>query len=164
MSIRLIKAADFDFIYGLYMHPLVNPWLLYNPMPEEEFVPIFNELLAQNIIYIFALQTEPVGMFKFILQQHRNAHCAYLGGLAIHPNFSGKGYGSEMMTAILQLARQHQRVRVELSVATINHAAIALYEKHGFVKEGVLRRYTWYRAENRFIDEVMMSFIDETMR
>jgi L-phenylalanine/L-methionine N-acetyltransferase len=164
MSIRLITATDFNFIYNLYMHPQVNPWLLYDPMTEQEFEPVLKALFAQNIIYVFEQEGSPVGMFKFIVQQHRNAHCAYLGGLAIHPAFGGRGLGAAMMEAIVNLAKQQQIIRIELSVATINTNAIALYEKHGFVKEGVLRCYTWYKNENRFIDEVMMSRVDDSIR
>jgi len=34
-----------------------------------------------------------------------------------------------------------------------------LYEKAGFVKEGVLKKYTWLKNENKFLDEVMMAYL-----
>lgn len=157
--IRKMAAEDFPFIYNLYMHPVTNPWLLYEAMDESSFLPIYNELLSKNIIYIFSEEGKDIGMFKFIHHQHRNAHMAYLGGLAIHPEYAGKGYGKKMMDEIIALGKEMGLVRIELSTATINDKAIALYEKSGFVKEGILRKYTWLKNENKFIDEVMMSLL-----
>ena len=156
---RSITATDFDFIYSLYMHPQVNPWLLYEPMDAAAFKPVFEDLLSKNILYIFEAEGRPVGMFKFIQQPYRNHHIAYLGGLGIHPEFTGKGYGQQMMTEIVALGKTMGIVRIELTVATINEKAITLYEKNGFVKEGVLRKFTHLVKEDRFIDEVMMSYL-----
>ena len=156
---RKINAADFEWIYGLYMHPETNPWLLYEMMDKESFQPIFNELLEKEIIYVYAEDNSAIGMFKLIQLQHRNAHMAYLGGLAIHPDFSGKGYGKKMMQEILALGKEMNLLRIELSTACINEKAISLYEKAGFSKEGILRKYTWLKSENRFLDEVMMSYL-----
>lgn len=157
--IRNITSNDFSFIYGLYMHPAVNPFLLYEQMNAEAFKPIYQDLLERNIIYIFSADGNDVGMFKFIPQQHRNAHIAYLGGVAVDPVFAGKGYGMQMIHAIIELGTIKQMLRIELSVATVNYKAIALYEKAGFKKEGVMQKFTHLVREGRFIDEVLMSYL-----
>ena len=141
------------------MHPETNPWLLYEMMDKESFQPIFNDLLEKEIIYVYEEDDNAIGMFKLIQLQHRNAHMAYLGGLAIHPDFSGKGYGKKMMQEILALGKEMNLLRIELSTASINEKAISLYEKAGFSKEGILRKYTWLKSEDRFLDEVMMSYL-----
>jgi putative acetyltransferase len=158
---RNITAGDLDFIYQLYMHPAVNPFLLYEKMEQAAFMPIYADLLAKNIVFVFEVNGERAGMFKWIPQQYRNHHTVYLGGLAIHPGFAGKGYGSLMMTEIIEKGRLMNSKRIELSVATSNRKAIRLYEKAGFVKEGILRKYTHLVSEDRFIDEVMMSYLYE---
>ncbi len=159
--IRNITKSDFDFIYGLYMHPQVNPFLMYEQMDGAGFISIFNELLAKNIVYIFSVDGNNIGMFKFIKQEHRDSHKAYLGGLAIDPSFSGKGYGLQMMKEIVELGKTMDILRIELSVSTFNEKAISLYEKVGFEKEGVMRKFTHLKSEGRFIDEVMMSYLYE---
>jgi putative acetyltransferase len=157
--VRNITAEDVDFIYRLYMHPQVNPWLLYEQMDQQAFLPVYNELLSKNIIYIFNEDGADRGMFKFIQQQHRNAHTAYLGGVAIDPLFARQGYAVKMMEEIIDLGRMTGIKRIELSTAMINEKAIRLYEKVGFEKEGVLKKYTWLKSENRYLDELMMSYI-----
>ena len=158
--VRKATLQDFDFIYRLYMHPLVNPFLLYEMMDAESFKTIFDELIAKSIKYVFEDGGNAVGMFKLIPLAHRNSHIAYLGGLAIDPAFAGKGYGSVMLNEILAYAKQQGFLRVELSVANINEKAIKLYEKSGFVKEGTFRKFTHLKSENRFLDEVMMAWLD----
>ena len=157
--IRNITESDFDFIFELYMHPKTNPFLLYELMPKVEFQSIFSELLSQNILYIFSENEQNTGMFKLIPYLHRTSHISYLGGLAIHPNFAGKGFGSKMIEAILDLGKQKGLKRIELSTATFNEKAIKLYEKHGFAAEGILKNYTFLKSENQFVDEQLMAYL-----
>jgi len=159
--IRRMTQQDFDFIYGLYMHPEVNKYLLYEPMPQKEFTPIFAELLQKEIIYLFENAGLAAGMFKLIPYTHRSSHIAYLGGLAIHPSHSGKGLGSIMMKEIIDHAKEKGFLRIELSAAVINEKAIRLYEKAGFFKEGILKKYTYLKKENKFLDEVMMAWVND---
>ncbi len=162
--IRKITAQDFDFIYELYMHPQINPYLLYELMSPEEFKEIFNDLVQKEIVYIFYDSDIAAGMFKLMPLTHRNSHIAYLGGLAIHPSFAGKGLGSIMMKEIVGYAKQKSFLRVELSTAIVNEKAIRLYEKAGFTKEGILRKYTHLKKENIFLDEVLMAWIDKSIQ
>lgn len=154
-------SADLDYFYELYMHPEINPYLLYEPMAKTDFEHIYADLLQKAVLYIFSSKGEAVGMCKLVPQQHRNSHTIYLGGVAIDPAHSGKGYGLEMLTEIIVYAKEQQCRRIELSTATTNDRAIRLYERAGFEKEGVLRRYTFLKKENRFLDEILMSWIDK---
>ncbi len=156
---RNATASDFDFFFNLYMHPQVNPYLLYEQMSSEEFRPIFEDLLSDKVIYVFEENGISAGMFKLVLLKHRCTHIAYLGGLAIHPDFAGKGLGLKMMREIIDLAEQKGIKRLELSAGTENLRAIELYKKAGFEPEGILRKYTHLKSEGRFIDELMMSYI-----
>lgn len=155
--IRHATTADFEFIFELYMHPAINPWLLYEPMDAVHFQPIFQELLDRGVLYVFEVEEVPVGMCKLVPEEHRSAHVLYVGGIGIHPSFSGNGYGVQLMEAIKLFADAEGFKRLELSVALINEKAMHVYEKAGFQQEGVLRKYTYQKAQDRYLDEVMMS-------
>lgn len=157
--IRKAATKDIEFFYYLYMHPQVNPFLLYERMEMGEFIPIFNELLDKGVLYLFLHEDVPAGMFKLVPQQYRNSHIVYLGGLAIDPLRAGKGLGFTMMEAIKEHAKAGGFKRIELSVAAINEKAINLYLKTGFEKEGLLRNFTFLKSENKFLDEVMMAYL-----
>ncbi|WP_353483542.1 GNAT family N-acetyltransferase [Haliscomenobacter sp.] len=157
--VRSATAQDFSFFYSLYMHPQINPFLMYEQMDEEAFQPIFHDLQSQNQLFVFEYEGQMAGMFKIVPFAHRTSHIAYLGGVAIHPDFAGKGLGTQMLHEIIAHCGERGFLRLELSTATINERAIKLYEKVGFEKEGVYRNYCWLKSENRFLDEVVMSYL-----
>ncbi|HEY9045669.1 MAG TPA: GNAT family protein [Ohtaekwangia sp.] len=158
--IRAADKKDFTFIYSLYMHPEINPYLLYEVMDATAFQPEFDALLARDILYVYEGDDgQAAGMFKFIPYTHRSDHVAYVGGLAIAPDRQGKGYGLRMMREIIELGNALHILRIELSTAVNNEKAIGLYERAGFQKEGVLRKYTHLKKENIFLDEVLMAYI-----
>lgn len=157
--IRTAANTDFDYLQYLYMHPEINPWLLYEKMPEELFRPVMEELLQKKALYIYEQEGNPVGMFKLVPMKFRNSHIMYLGGVAIHPEHKGKGYAREMILDAIDLIKSLDFTRIELTVATSNQKAINLYEKCGFKTEGILKNYTFLKSENRYIDEQVMALL-----
>lgn len=158
--IRKAIIQDINFFYELYMHPDINPYLLYEPMDIAAFNTIFADLVQKDLVYIYFNEEKlPVGMFKLVPHTYRSAHIVYLGGVAVHPKWAGKGYGFLMMKAIIDYARERGFLRIELSVAVQNLKAISLYEKVGFEKEGTMKKYTYLQEKDVFIDEIMMACI-----
>lgn len=157
--IKLATNQDFDFFYNLYFHPDINPYLLYEMMDKASFQPIYEDLLSKNLLFIFEADGQDVGMFKLVPLTYRCSHIAYLGGVAIHPDYNGKGYGKAMLQAIVDYGKTLDLKRIELSVAATNDKATHVYESVGFQKEGVLRNYTYLKSENRYLDEVLMSYL-----
>ncbi len=155
--IRKATTKDFEFIYELYMHPQINPYLLYEQMDTLAFLPIFEELVSKQVLFVYEDETKQIGMCKLVPQQHRNAHIIYLGGVGIQVSQSGKGHGLNMLQEIKTYASNSNFSRIELSVATINVRAVHLYEKAGFVKEGIMKNFTYLKEEDTFLDEVLMA-------
>jgi ribosomal protein S18 acetylase RimI-like enzyme len=71
--------------------------------------------------------------------QQTRAHCAMLG-IGVVADRRGRGIGTALLQAVLGRARAMGLKRIELSVREDNPRAAALYERHGFVREGVERR------------------------
>ncbi len=157
--LRKATANDLAFVYELYMHPDINPWLLYEPMDIEKFQPIYDDLLKRDVKYIYEYNGEPMGMCKLVPFTYRTSHVVYLGGVGVYPGFTGKGHGAQMLRAIIDLCRTAGYKRIELSVSVLNEKALHLYEKTGFVKEGVLRKYTYMKSKNEYVDETLMAML-----
>lgn len=75
--------------------------------------------------------------------------------MGIIHDYRGQGLGRRLITAALEKARQENFVRIELSVHADNSRAITLYEKTGFVTEGVLRRSVC--IDGRYVDTISMA-------
>jgi L-phenylalanine/L-methionine N-acetyltransferase len=157
--IRPAVAEDFDFIYSLYFHPEINPFLLYEMMEKSPFQPIYADLLSKNCLFVFEANGQKVGMSKLYPHTYRSDHVGYLGGVAIDTRFSGQGFGQQMLEEMLAFGKQKGYLRIELSAAITNEKAIRLYEKVGFEKEGILRKYTYLKSKNLYLDEVLMSYL-----
>jgi len=67
-------------------------------------------------------------------------------GMALLPEWRGRGIGSALLEACIEWAVSQDIVKMELKVWPHNEAAIALYEKFGFEHEGYLKRH--YRRRN----------------
>jgi ribosomal protein S18 acetylase RimI-like enzyme len=159
--IRKAAKEDFDFIYSVHIHPRVNRFLFYEIMSAEEFEIIFNDLLKQDILYVYQEDNILKGMFKLIPKHYRSSHIVFLGGVAIHPSFSGVGCGQRMLSEIILLGKQLGFLRMELGVSAINEKAIHLYEKAGFQKEGLLKKIIYLKNENLFLDDIIMAYLYE---
>ena len=162
--LRKALPGDIDFIYELYMHPAVNPYLLYEPMDKRSFQPIYDELIQKGVKYVYEEENTRAGMVKLIPYTYRAAHVAYVGGLAIHPDLSGKGHGRKLMEDLLDLARQNGFKRLELSASVTNDKAIRLYEQVGFKKEGILEKYNYLAQYDDYFDEVLMAYLFDINR
>lgn len=87
----------------------------------------------------------------------RRRHVGQLG-MAVRDDWQGKGVGSALMQAAIDLAANWlQLTRLELEVYTDNQAGIRLYQKFGFEIEGTLRQYAFRDGE--YVDAYIMAKI-----
>lgn len=86
-----------------------------------------------------------------------HAHRGSLG-MGIVASHRGRGLGSRLIKATLAQARKAGFVRIELFVHADNARAIALYDKVGFVREGVQRDAI--RIDGQYGDTIMMAIVE----
>lgn len=96
-----------------------------------------------------------ITVLKNINMIHRNAEFAiYIGD----NEFTGKGLSKDATLETLNFAFNKIGLhRVYLKVLSENTKAISLYEKTGFLKEGVIREAVF--KNNEFKDEIIMSVL-----
>ncbi len=83
-------------------------------------------------------------------------HCGVLG-MGLVPAWRGQGLGRKLAEAALFKATAIGLERVQLDVYSDNAPAIALYEKLGFVREGIRRRAR--KLDGVYTDIIMMALL-----
>jgi len=83
-------------------------------------------------------------------------HSAILG-MGVARSYRGRGIGMQLMERTLLQARQKGITRIELMVRVDNERAKKLYDKAGFVVEGLLRRYM--RVDGEYYDGYLLAIL-----
>jgi ribosomal-protein-alanine N-acetyltransferase len=107
------------------------------------------EIVDNNLaIYLVAKVNEKavgyIGMWKVLNEGH-------ITNVAVHPEFRHQGIGNQLVSELLSLCVKENIDLVTLEVRKSNQNAIKLYEKHGFVAEGIRKAYYQDNKEDAII-------------
>ena len=125
--------------------------------PAEHFREyLLNQIANHDPFFVAIAQEEVIGWCEVERRKGVEAHSGLLN-VAIVPGFRGRGLGRKLVTFALEEARQTGFVRIDLWVHADNARAIALYEKLGFAKEGLLR--STGAIDGKFYDSAIMALL-----
>jgi ribosomal protein S18 acetylase RimI-like enzyme len=129
-----------------------------SPAPRPSTGPFFNDRTWPENVVVAEIDGQPVGWGKIEhpTELPASGHVWHVTGLAVDPRFEGRGAGRALMEALIELARERGGRRMTLRVFSPNERARALYEKLGFVVEGVLRG-EFKVGKGEFVDDVFMA-------
>lgn len=99
---RKATLGDFDALYETYMDETNNPFMLFEIMDHESFLPIFQEMLAAGDLYVYEVDGRVAASYRLTRKQHRLSHVEYLGSFAVHPGFKSKGVGKQVMKDLIE--------------------------------------------------------------
>jgi putative acetyltransferase len=160
ITIRRAEPSDHEGICETFRDESAYSGTLQLPYPSAE---IWRKRLAEPKLDEFVLvafvdgQMAGNGGLHHAGNSPRRAHALHLG-MAVRSAFQGRGVGSALMKALLDIADNWLHVfRVELTVFVDNERAIALYRRHGFEVEGTHKAYA-LRA-GRYADTLSMARI-----
>ena len=137
---RLARRADLDAVFAIVMHESVLRFLNFEATPKDQFVPVFEKLLAADNFFVHEHDGAVVGFFKAARGEIHTRHVAYISLLAVDPALEGQGIAKAMMREALDRLRAEGAKRVELGVESTNLRALTFYSKLGFEVEGTLRK------------------------
>lgn len=156
LSVRATRLSDVEAVTELMNLPGYRAGTLRPPFQSIDAVRKRMESPSPNALnLVVELDGRIVangGMNRF---EGRRQHAASLG-MGVHDDFTGRGVGTALMAAFVDTADNWQDIkRMELTVYTDNAAAIRLYEKFGFEKEGLLRSFGY--RDGQYVDAYTMA-------
>lgn len=126
------------------------------PPPLEEVMEFQKELIkSQGPVFYAVSEVKVIGWCDiFPFDSPRQSHRGGLG-MGILPAFRGKGIGSQLLASAMEQAKKFGLEKVELNVYTSNKNAAALYRKHGFEEEGLIKHYR--KLDGKYFDCIVMA-------
>ena len=112
---------------------------------------------SNDSVMLFAKKnTKLIGTVAAVFSQKRRlSHTAEIAGNYVLKEYRGKGVGSALMEAIIERIKEREEIiKINLSVAKTQDAAIALYRKFGFRQVGIQKKQLSY--DGKFYDLVLM--------
>lgn len=76
---------------------------------------------------------------------------AHITSVAVAIQYRGQGVGSDLMRELEKIARAKHATRILLEVRPSNQAALAMYDKLGFVKTGERKAYYTDNGEDALV-------------
>jgi RimJ/RimL family protein N-acetyltransferase len=161
MCTRAIKEADIPAYYELSLKlDEETPFRLYEA-GERSYDPalFFRETTdflknPRSNIFVAEKNQKFVGYLQAIGRTPRRIRHVVSINIAILQAYTGQGLGGELFGVLEEWARQNDIVRLDLSVMVNNIPAQKLYQKLGFVREGIKRGSMFVDGE--YIDEYYM--------
>jgi L-phenylalanine/L-methionine N-acetyltransferase len=140
--IRGLETADHESAVELFLQPRCIWGTLRLPHDSRDALRKRLENADGNRhSLVAAADGKVVGLLTLVRSDGRRSHAGAIG-MFVHDEFQGRGIGRRLLDACIDLAENWLGLtRIELDVFTDNVPAITLYERCGFVREGVARRY-----------------------
>jgi RimJ/RimL family protein N-acetyltransferase len=125
---------------------------------EDQTQRIKNLLSTENqIIFVAEDENRLVGFLgAYGGGYKRNRHSAYIV-TGILQQYAGQGIGKQFFKMLDDWSLAHNLHRLELTVMSHNERAVHLYQKMGFVTEGVKKDSLW--VDGKYVDEYYMAKI-----
>lgn len=161
VTIRRVAVSDAAAVAAAFADPEVYSGTLQLPYPGEAGWRARIEGMLAPGGNDHVLVAERGGQFIGMAGLHaagasaRRRHAMHLG-ITIAASAQGQGVGKRLMAALVDLADNWLGVlRLELTVYSDNSRAIALYERFGFEREGLLRGYALRNGQ--YVDTLTMA-------
>lgn len=129
LVIRSAELSDIKCIMALEQGSIVHPW---------ESKAIGSLIADKNKkCYVAELKGEIVGYIgaETVLDE------CNIGNIVTRKDCRGRGFATEILGILLDVLKRDGIAKVFLEVEHDNVPAIALYEKHGFIRYGLRRDY-----------------------
>ncbi len=158
IRIRSVEPSDAEALTELFNQPQAQAQTLQMPWSSLEMRRRrLQDPDPDGPALVATIDGRVVGMLGLHLERRlgRRRDVASFG-MAVHDDFAGRGVGTALMRAMLDLADNWYGLRrIELTVYADNIAAVHLYEKFGFEIEGTGKQYALRAGE--YVDAYYMA-------
>ena len=156
-ALRTLERADLPFVHGLFNDPeVMRYWFVEPTYSLAAMEDRYNQRIHDETERRFVIDDagRRCGIVELVNIDVRHRNCEFQ--IIVAPDSQGNGYAGAATRSVLHYAFAILNMhKVYLLVDNANAAAIHVYEKAGFVSEGVLREE--YFADGAYQDVTRMA-------
>lgn len=161
VELQRFREEDAEFLVYLRNLPEMKRWFRQNHDLSIQEQHNFQSHISRESYLGFVIWAgkepqvaEPVGLCALSKIDQMSGTAEF--GIAVLPEFQGKGIATEALTKLLKHGFEDLNLRKIYSDVFIDNPALGWYtNKFGFVREGVLHKHYW--KEGRYIDAVLIA-------
>ena len=141
ISYKLMDYSHVDEIYEISAKAFHTPWSLDSIHSE------LNNTLAKYVVAIDEENNSVVGFAgMWIIAGEGN-----ITNIAVSDSYKHKGIGYNLILGLIELCKENNCSDLTLEVRVSNKIAQSLYEKVGFINEGIRKKYYEDNGEDAII-------------
>ncbi len=164
-QLRSATPSDLPYLVSLATDREVEPFLAPGSGDQAALVAVLERMRtgeeAQGLMVIESRAGQFLGALELSLVSRHSKLCQ-VRRLMVSPEARGRGVGSEALRlACRQAFQEHGRHRVQAEVYGDNDKSVRLFERVGFVQEGVRRRAYWRRG--RWLDGILFGLLADEL-
>ncbi len=141
----LDEVAKEDYLIGMVKAPTIEDMQKRFKRLEEKKFPHYVIVDGENVVGSGDVQAAG---------NERHAHVGWLG-MGMKKSHRGRGLGEALLRKLIEGAKNFGFERIFLDVYASNEGAVALYEKLGFVQDGLKKKASKWKG--RYEDHVLMT-------
>jgi aminoglycoside 6'-N-acetyltransferase len=158
VTLRPITEPDLDALVAIIQSPGVREWWWASGDEER----LREDLPNDGNAFVIEADGEVAGWLGFDEELDPGYRHASVD-LSLHPRFHAQGLGPDAIRAVIRwLADERNHLRFTIDPSAENERAISAYEKVGFKRVGVLRRYEM-SPDGSFHDGLLMDLLIEEL-
>lgn len=142
--IRRAKLTDVPKIVEIENLSFPSPW------NEQQFMDVIDDKNKLVIVKDTSSSIEGYIVLEKVLDE------ASITDMAVAPASRKKGIATELIGAVIEVAKNDNIEKLFLEVRSTNRDAIKLYERYGFVRTGVRKGYYSCNCENADLYELKL--------
>ena len=167
MDLRIREATEDDApALCAYVEKILTenlPGMFRRPVPtlaeEREFIRSF-VTRPNSTLLIAEVEGQPVGLTHMAGESRSEEAHVGTFGISVDGEWRGHGVGAALLEVLAEWALAHGVTRIQGGVFATNPRALELYERHGFVREGVARHAVI--RDGKPIDQILIArLLDE---
>jgi len=156
VTIRFSEEADQKYLVDWLLQPGVLEWFPLADLREvEDAARIWVSYSKYQAVLTALYDSVPCGIANLYLQPYKKLAHQCLFAIIVDENYRGKGVGTQLLQALMVLAKE--RFKIELLHLEVyeGNPAIRLYERLGFTRYGAQKHFV-KEGKDKYLTKILM--------